>query len=91
MEKEIKKFKDLKFKEHPIGMCGKISSLNFKNGYGVSVVFGKMFYSNGKDTYELAITKGDNICYDSGIIADVIGHQSKEEITKLMAKVQKLK
>lgn len=31
--------------------------MEFENGYGVSVLFGEAFYSNGIDTYEVAILK----------------------------------
>ena len=50
----MKTFDDLEFKKHHIGL-GLHAKLDFDNGYGVSVVFGDSFYSNGKDTYEVAI------------------------------------
>ena len=84
-----KKFKDLEFKKHSAG-SGKISQLDFDNGYGVSVIFGSLFYSNGIDIYELAIFKDGNICYDSGITDDVLGHLSEEEVSEYMVKVQNL-
>lgn len=64
--------------------------INFFNGYGASVIFGSTFRSNGIDTYEIAILHDGNVCYDSGITNDVIGHQSKTEITEILEKIQKL-
>ena len=36
--------------------------VEFENGYGVSVLLGQLFHSDGKDTYEVAVT------YDGHII-----------------------
>lgn len=68
---KIKNFKDLVFIPHPIaGEAQKLplylakeyaeakqAKMNFENGYGISVIFGSMFYSNGIDTYEVGILK----------------------------------
>ena len=64
--------------------------INFFNGYGASVIFGSTFYSNGINTYEIAILHDGNVCYDSGITNDFIGYQSKTEITEILEKIQKL-
>nr|DAS96956.1 MAG TPA: hypothetical protein [Caudoviricetes sp.] len=72
----------------------KPSYIVFKNGYGVSVLFGKNFYSNGKNTYEVAIIKGNeqdfNLVYDTPIANDVIGNITEEQVTRVMKLVQKL-
>lgn len=64
----MKTFKDLKFKKHSIANSGieryknsKHAELNFQNDYGISVIFGNCFYSNGIDTYELAILYKGNL------------------------------
>ena len=85
----MKRFEDLEFHDHTI-TGGKQAILNFDNGYGVSVIFGNMFYSNGVDTYELAIMKDMEIDYTTGITDDVMGHMTKDEITKTMKEVQEL-
>lgn len=64
--------------------------MNFDNGYGVSVVFGEIFYSNGIDTYELAVLKNGELCMDSPITNDVLRHLSKDMITQIMINIQKL-
>jgi hypothetical protein len=88
----MKTFDDLVFKPHSIQITNgaKMASMDFPNGYGVSVIFGKMFYSNGIDTYELAVTREGNLCYDTPITDDVMGYLSAKEVTDVMAKVQTL-
>jgi hypothetical protein len=98
----IKTFKDLEFEMHPIFSYIKkqnielISSdtkraiMEFENGYGVSVVSGDLFYSNGIDTYEVGILKDGILCCDTYITDDVLGYQNEEEVTEIMRKVQEL-
>jgi len=86
------KFKDLKFKPHPTGMGGEQAIMNFKNGYGVSVVIGNLFYSNGIDTYELAVLKNKSIDYDNPVAdGDVRGYLKKNELMELINKVKNFK
>lgn len=95
MENEIKKFDDLEFRPHGISILEifkdcKMAHMEFENGYGVSVIFGNAFYSNGIDSYELAVLKDGQICYDTEITNNVIGGIKKEEITEIMKKIQML-
>ena len=58
--KIMKTFKDLKFEKHyysPFCKEAKQAKMNFENGFGVSVLFGNCFYSNGRNTYEVAVLK----------------------------------
>lgn len=98
MNKNFKTFEDLNFKPHPHSNCGIPDFTNttqaiieFKNGYGVSVVFGSCFYSNGIDSYEVAILHNGSLCYNTHITNDVIGYISSDEVTEIMKKVQLLK
>ena len=93
----MKTFKDLDFKKHSIAESGieryqdaKQATEKFENNYGVSVIFGNCFYSNGKDTYELAILYDGDITYNTGMTNDVLGHLSEEEVSEIMIKVQLL-
>jgi len=100
----MKTFKDLIFEDHPISVGAdnlpisirddyknaKHATITFDNGYGVSVIFGKCFYSNGVDTYEVAVTKEGRLCYDTNITSDVIGYASEKKVTEIMKKVQNL-
>lgn len=88
----MKTFKDLKFKNHPTGFPDSGHAiLNFDNGYGVSVIYGSMFYSSGKGSYELAVLYKGELTYNTHITNDVIGYQSGEQVTKIMEQVQQLK
>jgi hypothetical protein len=99
----IKTFKDLEFEPYfmpsdytllpfirNMFSDAKQAVMKFENGYGISVLFGKIFYSNGVDTYEVAILKDGSICYDTYITDDVLGYQNEEEVTEIMRKVQEL-
>ncbi len=87
-------FRSLKFLPHPSDIMGtrsdKQAVVNFDNNFGVSVVFGKTFYSNGVDTYEVAVLRDGEICYDSGISSDVLGYISREEVSTYMVAIQEL-
>jgi hypothetical protein len=92
----MKTFKDLEFKKHSISSVEMYSNakravLNFNNSYGVSVVFGSCFYSNGIDTYEVSVLYNGNITYDTEITNDVIGNLSEEQVSEIMIKVQCIK
>ncbi len=70
---------------------GFTSNTYFDNGYGVSVVSHTNSYGGKKGLYELAILKEGDICYDTEITNDVIGHLTPESVTEIMIKVQELK
>lgn len=91
----LKRFEDLEFVPHEISRAENTPTnfharMYFENGYGVSVVIGGMFYSNGIDTYEVAVMKDGKICYDTSITDDVLGHLEKHEVTEVMRRVQML-
>lgn len=90
----MKTFKDLEFKPKQIHPDFKEKAaqakMEFDNGYGVSVLLGSMYYSNGIDTYELAVLADGKICYDTPITEDVLGYLTNEEVTEAMMKVQNL-
>lgn len=93
----MKTFEDLVFEPHAISVRSnrfkkhKQAIIDFDNGYSVSVIFGTTFYSNGIDTYELAVFLEGEICYPSEIGDDVLAYITKEEVTEAMIKVQQLK
>ena len=93
--KEYKTFEDLVFKPHVNPFFeGLQAIIFFPNGYGASVVFGKNFYSNGVDTYEIACLKGNPetayLVYPTGTSfeQDVRGYCDKDTITKLLKEIQ---
>ena len=66
---------------------GKQARMDFDNGYGISVLFGSQFYSNGKDNYEVAVLQGGRLC---GYFPEdsVKGYLTAHEITKIMKELQ---
>lgn len=94
MEEKLKTFDDLQFENILHGYYaqyyGKQAVIHFANGYGVSVLLGSNFYSNGRDSYEVAILYGDEITCNTEITDGVMGWQTPEQVTAIMAKVQKL-
>jgi hypothetical protein len=69
-------------------------TFRFPNNYGLSVVCHSFSYGNNHDSFEIAITKfrsddSDkwNICYDTNITSDVLGHQSKEDVINIIEQV----
>ena len=84
----MNKFKDLEFKPHSIG-DGVQAIMNFKNGYGVSVVkfSGSYGYPN---LWELGVLYGGDLTYNTPITEDVMGNLSENEVSEVMLKVQKL-
>ena len=74
------KVSDLVFRDHPAGMGGTITSHNFSNGYGASIITGSMFYSRPSAPYELAVLHKDEICYDTELTGDVLGYLTEDEV-----------
>jgi len=67
-----------------------LATKTFKNAFGVSVLKGTRFYSNGIDTYEVAVLRDGEVCYDSGVTGDVIGYITEAEVNAIMIEVQEL-
>lgn len=89
----MKTFKDLEFKSRATFFSGEelYAVMNFDNGYGISVLQSKYAYCDKKkNTYEVAILRGDRICYDTPITDDVLGYQTKEQVTEVMKRIQEL-
>ena len=94
----MKKFKDLKFTPNPYGF-GFHSAIQFKNGYEVSIVCGSFHYCSPQenlydahmyDTYEVAVLKDGDLCYDNPITDDVLGYQTPENIIGILKQIQML-
>ena len=97
----MKSFKDIEFKPYRFG-DGLHGLIFFDNGYGVSVGRYKseiglpdfLSYTSNEDEWELAVIKGKeddwDLCYDTHITDDVIGHLSEGEVNWIMIQVQEL-
>lgn len=84
----MKTFKDLEFNPHSV--AGTHAIIHFDNKYGVSVICGDIFFSNGVDTYELAVLYDGSITYNTDITNDVIGNLTADQVTDVMIKVQQI-
>lgn len=88
----MKTFKDLEFEKWPqnVGYDASRAFMEFPNGYGISVITGKMAYSDEKHPYEAAVLyKGDLYCTIINT-EGVIGHLDEEGVTEIMKKIQEL-
>ncbi len=85
---------EIKWKPHLNCAGGQQGLIFFENGYGASIVNGLGTYTS-EGEYELAVMKGSEddceICYDTHITSDVIGHLSPEEVDETLVKIENLK
>ena len=88
-------FTDLDFQPHPLYKEDGVQAKHmFPNGYGVSIVRFPGSYGFQDDLYEVAIIKGTldefEICYDTPIADDVLGHRDEQDINNILEEVQSL-
>ena len=89
------KFSDIQFKPHPSGIGGRQGLVFFPNGYGASIVGGAPgLYGNGITTFEVAVIHGSkegfSLVYDTHITDDVLGYQSKDEVSEVLNLIEQL-
>ena len=92
MEKEIKCFDDLVFKAHPNKMEGSVQALHeLPNGITISVVGGQGLYGNGQSSFEIAAWhKEGHDWIELSENQEVLGWQSKEQVTEAIQKILKM-
>jgi len=89
------KFSDLDFQPLPHYQNDGIQAKHFfPNGYGVSVVRFPGSYGFNEGLYEVAVIKGDadkyDLCYDTPVTDDVMGHRDEQDVENIMEEVQAL-
>lgn len=63
----------------------------FENGYGASVVKHDRSYGGKSGLYEIAVLDNDgDLCYDTPITSDVIGHLNMAEVDKILVNISHL-
>jgi hypothetical protein len=82
-------FEELEFKELPHNK-GIQAVVEFKNGYGASVVKGEYTYGGRDGFYELAVLKDSHLCYDTEIANDVLGFLTEAEVTVYLMQIESL-
>lgn len=62
----------------------------FPNGYGASVIKHKGSYGYDKGLWELAVLHEGELCYDTEITSDVIGHLNDPEVDNILGQISRL-
>ena len=62
----------------------------FPNGYGASVIRHKGSYGYSKGLWELAVLNEGELCYDTEITDDVLGHLNDPEVDRYLRRIQQL-
>ena len=62
----------------------------FKNGYGASVIRHKGSYGYAQGKWELAVLKDGELCYDTDITSDVIGHLDDPDVDRYLGLIASL-
>jgi hypothetical protein len=86
----MKTFDDLVFKSHPMGRGAVQARMDLGNDIEVSVVGGPGLYGNGTTSFEVAAfykTLGKFVPFEND---DVSGWNSKEEVTKIINRLENL-
>lgn len=63
---------------------------NFPNGYGASVVKHSFSYGGKDNKWELAVLKDGELCYDTDITTDVLGHLNDPEVDNYLRQIERL-
>jgi len=85
------KFVELSFKEQNPDIGGFRAVIKFDNGYGASVITGgKLSYTNERSPYEIAVLKGDELCYDTIITRDVLAYQTEKDVARVLNEIAEL-
>ena len=87
----------INFKELPSRSVNNGIQYIFKadNGYGASIVQHDYSYGGRVGLWEIAVTKYDedgewDLCYDTSITSDVLGHLSESEVTDYLTQIEQL-
>lgn len=63
-----------------------------ENGYGASIVRHKCSYGWERGLWELAVLSEDGeLCYNTKITEDVLGHLTESEVNETLVKIYELK
>lgn len=85
----LEEFDKLKFDKHPSG-AGIAAMVEYPNGYGASVIQGRLFYTDNDDEYEVAVLNKGHLTYDTPITSDVMGHLTKVEVNNTLKAIKAL-
>jgi hypothetical protein len=72
---------------HPLGQGGQQLRIDYPNDYGASVVWFPGSYGYEAGLLGLAVFYDGDLCYDTPITNNVIGHLTGEEVCALLEKI----
>lgn len=91
---KMKEYKDFQahngLYEHKQRHNGEQWWFKFDNGYGASVITGRIACCNDEKPYELAVLHHGELCYDTPITDDVIGYLTNDEVFDLLDRIEQL-
>lgn len=90
VEAQKKLYKHKGFVQHKIFDNGEQVIFEFENGYGASVLTGRIAYGGLNGLFEIAVTRNGYLCYDTPITNDVIGYLTIDELLKLLNDIGRL-
>lgn len=90
VEAQKKLYKHKRFVQHKIFDNGEQVIFEFENGYGASVLTGRIAYGGLNGLFEIAVTRNGYLCYDTPITNDVIGYLTIYELLKLLNDIGRL-
>lgn len=85
-----KLYKHKGFVQHKLFDNGEQVIFEFENGYGASVLTGRIAYGNINRPFEVAVTRNRYLCYDTPITNDVIGYLTIDEALKVLDDIEQL-
>lgn len=62
----------------------------FANGYGASVIRNSYSYGHEHGLYEIAVLKGNRLCYDTPITDNVIGYLTADKVAEYLQRIEEL-
>ena len=74
-----------------LGKSSERYTITFENGYGASIIRNNMSYGGFDGLFELAVVgKDGDLCYDTPITSDVVGHLSGKEVGETLDSIKAL-
>jgi len=81
------KIEELEFKS---SFYGTVATVEFKNGYGASIITGEVAYTSVGKPYEVAVLKNGELNYETPITDDVLGHQDAQDVERVLSEIASL-
>lgn len=63
---------------------------HFSNGWGASVICGPHTDGGQEGLFEIAVLRGDRICYDTDITDNVLGYQTHQNVHDVLERIKAL-